>query len=120
VRTIIAGSRTVTDYAVVCGAIESAGFHITEVVSGTARGVDRMGERWATGHGVSVKRFPADWSQYGRRAGYLRNRQMAVYASEDPSGPGQLIAIQKDNSRGTGHMIDLAREAGLRVYVLTV
>ena len=112
-RTIIAGSRTITGYAVVCEAINLSGFTITEVVSGTARGVDRMGERWATEHGVPSRRFPADWNGLGRRAGYLRNKQMAEYASEDAGGMGQLIAVRKDNSRGTTHMIDLAREAGL-------
>lgn len=119
-RTIIAGSRTITGYAVVCEAIAASGFIITEVVSGAARGVDRMGERWAAEHGVPLHSAPADWDTHGRRAGYLRNEEMAEYASQDPDGPGQLIAVRENNSRGTTHMIDLARQYGLDVYVVDV
>lgn len=45
-RTIIAGSRSITDYALIQKAVSESGFEITEVVSGGAIGVDRLGERW--------------------------------------------------------------------------
>lgn len=78
-KVIIAGSRGITDYAIVERAIRESGFQITEVVSGTARGVDRLGERWAAEHGIPVAPFPADW-KIGKNAGILRNAQMAEYA----------------------------------------
>ena len=56
-KTIIAGSRDLTDYNLVKLAVEESGFEIAEVVSGGARGVDRLGERWAKEHGVPIKRF---------------------------------------------------------------
>jgi hypothetical protein len=111
-RVIIAGSRSVTSYAVVEAAIARSGFTISEVVSGTARGVDRLGELWAARNGVPVKKFPADWDTYGKRAGYLRNKEMAEYAEA-------LVAIHDGESRGTQHMIDTARETGLKVSVTT-
>ena len=46
-KVIIAGSRGVEDYALVEEAVKQSGFDITEVVSGTARGVDLLGEHWA-------------------------------------------------------------------------
>jgi len=94
-RVIIAGSRTITDYEFVKWAIEGAGLDITEVVSGAALGVDRLGERWAKEHGIPTKRFPAKWSdltvpgavikdgaygKYNAIAGHTRNQQMADYA----------------------------------------
>jgi hypothetical protein len=109
-RVIIAGSRGITSYLVVDRAVELAGFDVTEVVSGTAAGVDRLGEAWASDNGVPVKKMPADWKQYGRRAGYLRNVEMAEYGDA-------LIAIWDGGSRGTKHMIDIAKEHGLKFYI---
>jgi hypothetical protein len=88
-------------------------WRITEVVSGTARGADRTGEQWASENNVPVKRFPADWDKHGKRAGYLRNADMAEYAEA-------LVAFWDGQSRGTKHMIDLAEKAGLRVSVVHV
>lgn len=108
-KTIIAGSRSFNNYErlkEVCTA-----YSISEVVSGTARGADQLGERYAEEEGIPVKRFPADWAKYGKRAGYLRNEEMAAYAE-------QLIAFWDGESRGTKHMIDLAERYGLKVKVL--
>ncbi len=108
-KTIIAGSRTITSYDVIQKAIEASGIEITEVVSGRARGVDTLGEDWARTNNIPVTQFPvtpAEWKRYGKRAGYLRNRKMGEYAEA-------LIAIWDGKSRGTGHMIDIADELGL-------
>lgn len=109
-RTIIAGSRGITDYQAVCDAVIESGFDITVAVSGTARGVDQLGERWARGHGVPVDRFPAQWDRDGKSAGYKRNVVMAILSDA-------LIALWDGKSRGTKHMIDEAKRRGLRVYV---
>jgi hypothetical protein len=42
-RTIINGSRTVRDYSTVKLAVELSGIRPTQVISGTASGVDRLG-----------------------------------------------------------------------------
>lgn len=109
-KTIIAGSRSITFYDRVEVATRLCPWNITEVVSGTAYGVDKLGERWALYHNTPLKRFPADWNKFGKRAGYLRNEQMADYADA-------LIAIWDGKSKGTGHMIDIAKRKGLKVYV---
>jgi len=109
-RVIIAGSRDITDLATVYTAVKESGFVITTVVSGTARGVDRLGEEWAKQNGVPVVRYPADWDTYGRSAGYVRNEQMADNADA-------LIACWDKTSKGTLHMINIAKTKGLRVYV---
>lgn len=109
-KCIIAGSRDITDCGLVEKAIADSGFEITEVVSGTARGVDRLGERWAREHRIPIKRMPADWKGSGKRAGYYRNEGMAMYADA-------LVAVWDFKSRGTQHMIDIAKRKGLKVYV---
>lgn len=93
-------------------AVKESGFHITEIVSGGAIGVDRLGERYAKDHGVSLKIFPADWNKYGKSAGYRRNVEMAENADS-------LIAITS-GSKGTQHMIDIAKKKGLKVYTMKV
>ena len=79
-KTIIAGSRGITDIKLVGKAVKESGFAITEVVSGTARGVDQLGEQWARNNHVPIRRFPAKWDTFGKSAGYRRNEEMADYA----------------------------------------
>lgn len=112
-RTIIAGSRDLNSYDLVRRAVEECGWTPTVVLSGTARGVDRMGERWARFRDVPVERYPADWKLHGRGAGAIRNAEMAKHADA-------LIAIWDGTSRGTLHMIRTAERMGLRVHVLNV
>lgn len=112
-KTIIAGSRNVTDFNQVSFAIKSSGFDITEIVSGAARGVDRLGEKYAEMNNLPVMRFIPDWNALGKRAGFVRNSQMADYADA-------LVAIWDGTSVGTKHMISDATKKGLKIYVHVV
>jgi len=109
-KVIIAGSRTITDQAIVDNAMEEAEFDVTEVVSGRARGVDTLGEYWAIMRNVPIIIFPANWKLYGRSAGILRNQQMSHYADA-------LVAVWDKKSRGTGHMIAAMSELGKPMFV---
>lgn len=109
-KVIIAGSRDITDYKLVCQAVECSEFNISEVVSGSSRGIDRMGELWAETRGIPVAKFKAHWDLYGKAAGPRRNTQMAKYADA-------LIAVWDGQSSGTADMIHKAIEEGLKVYV---
>ncbi len=110
-KVIIAGSRDVTDYTTLLMAIAKSGFNITGVISGTANGADKLGEQYARNNDIPIDQYPADWS-LGKSAGYIRNEEMA-----DCSGAEGLIALWKDKSRGTGHMIDIAMDRDLKVYI---
>ena len=112
-KVIIAGSRTISDYMTVEKAIKDSGFNISMVVSGTARGVDRIGEQWASRNGIPIKPFPASWMKYGKRAGFKRNEEMAKYADA-------LIAVWDGESPGSKHMLGIARMKGLKVFVRIV
>ena len=109
-RTIIAGSRTISNPLAVESAIRDSGFEITEVYCGMARGVDLMGKHWAEKRGIHVREFPANWKQYGKAAGPIRNTHMASEADA-------LIAIWDGDSKGTKNMIELARKNNLKVYI---
>jgi glycerophosphoryl diester phosphodiesterase len=112
-KVIIAGGRNITDYNVVKIAYHKSGLQATEIVSGAAKGVDYLGELFAKNNGISIKRFPADWNKYGKRAGPLRNLEMAEYADA-------LIAVWDGESKGTSNMIAQARQHGLIVFVYLV
>lgn len=109
-RVIIAGPRDYLNYDKVLKAIVGSGLVITEVVSGGATGVDRLGERWAKSRDIPIALFPADWSTHGKAAGPIRNKQMAEYADA-------LIAIRRGFTPGTANMIETARWYGLLVHI---
>ena len=112
-RVIIAGTRDFSNYELLrqkCDAILSAKRQDSNivVVSGTARGADRLGERYARERGYEIRRFPADWDNDGNAAGPIRNAKMADNADA-------LIAFWDGKSRGTRNMIETAEEKGLLV-----
>lgn len=112
-RTIIAGSRGLTKYEYVDRAVSESGFEISQVISGHAEGIDKLGEAWARKNNKQLIVMPANWNKHGRSAGYKRNIEMAECADA-------LIAIHDSKSKGTQHMIDIARDKGLKVYILII
>ena len=117
VKVIVGGSRSFTDAKLLK---EKCDYYLSdavaknydiEIVSGTAKGADRLGENYALEKGYHIAFFPANWSGYGKRAGYLRNEEMANYADA-------LICFWDGESRGTMHMIDIAKKKGLPVRIV--
>lgn len=72
------------------------------LLSGGARGVDRIGEQWARERGVKLIVFKPDYKRYRRGAPFVRNKEM-IEACDG------VVAFWKANSRGTKHVIDHAR-----------
>jgi hypothetical protein len=110
-KVIIAGSRDFDDYELLrkyCDHVLQNQTEI-EIVSGTARGADQLGERYAKERGYPVKQFPADWNK-GKSAGYIRNEEMAKYGDA-------LIAFWNGMSKGTEHMINLAKQYNLKIKI---
>ena len=124
-RIIVAGGRDFDDYGLVHETLSDyldnfldVGLTDTvEIVSGRARGADRLGEIFAADCGYNVACFEANWQKYGKVAGPMRNVEMADYASED-GYYGVLIAFWDGESRGTAHMIKVAERKGLEVKVV--
>ena len=112
-KVIIAGGRNFCDYKKLCQVCNKAlsKQKQIEIVSGTAKGADKLGEQYAINNGYEIKQFPADWDKYGKSAGYKRNEQMAKYADA-------LIAFWDGKSKGTRHMIDLAKRYELKVKII--
>lgn len=112
-QVIIAGGREFNDYELLqqkCDILFSQK-RPTVIVCGEARGADLLGKRYATENQISVLSFPADWKKYGNRAGYIRNEEMAQNADA-------LVAFWDGKSRGTKHMIELAKKYNLQVRIV--
>jgi hypothetical protein len=114
-KVIICGSRDFSDYQLLK---EQCSYYLSNflqseitVVSGCAKGADTLGERYAIENGFDILKYPADWDRYGKSAGYKRNQQMAEIADG-------VIAFWDGKSKGTNHMINIAKEKNIRVIVI--
>lgn len=120
-RVLVTGSRDWDDIETVKFSMvmaESGAHHsgakgaseITLVSGACPTGADRIAEelaeelRWG-----KIERHPANWEKYGKRAGFLRNKEMV------DSHPHICLAFIKNNSKGATMTADLAEKAGLRV-----
>ena len=109
-KVIIAGSRSIIDYEIVKLAVQKSGFTISEVVSGTCAGPDKLGERWAQENNIPIKRFPADWNKHGKVAGPIRNSEMVKYCEN-------AIIIWDGISRGTQDTITKMQNANKELFI---
>jgi hypothetical protein len=111
-KTIIAGSRNISFETTIDYLCEVRFLiNITEVISGTARGVDTHGEWFANRYEIPVKQFPANWDEYGKSAGMIRNQEMCDYADA-------LICIWDGVSKGTKQMLSLAKKKKMPIFLL--
>ncbi len=121
-RIIIAGSRCFDDYEYLSNKVTE---YIKEhperdivIVSGMARGADKLGERFAIENKYPIRRFYADWDNKGKGAGYIRNAEMLDYIQKD-NAESAVIAFWDSNSKGTRHLITGARKRNIETIVHT-
>lgn len=115
-RIIIAGSRDFDDYGILKEETDAFIHHlaVTErltvddeiiIVSGGARGADKLGERYARERGYHCEIYVPNWS-IGKQAGILRNIDMAKVSNA-------CIVFNLNDSKGSRHMADYAMKQGL-------
>ena len=78
------------------------------IISGHARGADKLGERFANANECKLLIFPADWDKFGKSAGFIRNQRMI-----DEGKPDLVVALP--GGRGTQDMIKRAKKHGIKV-----
>lgn len=115
-RVIIAGGRDFNDYDILtktCNNILKTikTTHNVIIISGVANGADKLGERYGIEKEYTIEKYPADWDRDGKSAGYIRNSKMAEVADA-------LIAFWDGKSKGTKHMINLAKSKDLKVRII--
>lgn len=108
-KLIIAGSRDFNDYQLLKNSLKKK--NISCIISGMARGADSLGVRYAKEHNIPLVEVPAKWDLYGKSAGYKRNLEMAEMATA-------CICFWDGQSKGTAHMIDIAKKKNLLLKVV--
>lgn len=107
-KVIIAGGRDYNNYqqmiTMMDAYLENRHPHVI-IISGGAKGADSLGESYAALRGYKLIVMKADWDKYGKRAGYLRNKDMLDVADAS-------VCFWDEVSRGTGHMVRISKESG--------
>ena len=110
---LVVGSRSLTIYALIEGYLDKlvserlADYDIV-VVSGGAKGVDTLAERWADNRGYEKVIMPADWEKEGKSAGFKRNARMHQFIAEKDHK--LVVAFWDGVSKGTAHNFDLCKK----------
>ena len=116
-KIIVAGGRSFNNYDLLEQKLDyylsskiNEGYDIV-IISGTAKGADSLGEKYAINKGYEIERFPANWDKYGKSAGYRRNVDMANVADA-------CIVFWDGTSPGWKHMIDIANTKRLALRIV--
>lgn len=112
-RVLVCGDRNWSDYKAIARELSLLPVN-TVIIHGNARGADSLAHLAAEELNYIVEAYPAEWDRYGRSAGPIRNQRMLVEGK-----PKLVLAFHPDlaRSKGTGHMVQIARQAGVEVKV---
>ena len=119
---MIVGSRSFSDYSVVKEKVDDyiKNNNIVEpitVISGGARGVDTLAEKYAGEKKYKFKCFPANWGQFGSAAGPIRNKKMVRYIKKYG---GVCLVFWDGKSTGSKGDIELCKSFRVKCEVFRV
>ena len=106
-RVVVAGSRNFKDYSHLSNELSKFLRDYADrdiiILSGTANGADKLGERFAMEKGYVLEKYPALWEKYGVSAAVKRNEQMAEIADA-------VVVFWDGTSKGSKNMIECANK----------
>lgn len=111
-RVLVCGSRDWTGWRAIERELAKLPLG-TILVHGAARGADTIAAVVGIRLGLKVEAYPAQWESFGRAAGAVRNKWML------DSGPDLVLAFHRNlgESKGTAHMVRIAKKKGVEVRV---
>ncbi|MGL5692077.1 MAG: SLOG family protein [Bacteroidales bacterium] len=111
-KLAVVGSRDFSNYEKLSYILDSIRnmYEITHIVSGGARGADKLGELYASHHGIPTIIFTPDWDKYGKAAGFIRNNDI-IKASDI------VLACWDGISKGTEHSMNISKDTGKPLLV---
>jgi hypothetical protein len=109
-KVLVCGGRDYTNSKAVYTTLDALNLDGKQdcLISGGAKGADRLAEKYAGDWNIPILVFEADWETYGKRAGYFRNKQML-----DEGNPDLVVAFP--GGKGTSMMVQIAEAAGVPV-----
>ncbi len=81
------------------------------IIEGGAKGADELARSWARINSVPCYTYRADWDQYGKAAGSIRNQTML-----DDGKPDRVLAFP--GGTGTADMVRRAKKANLPITMV--
>jgi hypothetical protein len=116
-KILFCGDRDWSDVATIEETISNLldKFGTFTVIEGEARGADRLSRRVAEAYGLEVEAYPADWQQFGRAAGPIRNKRMLLEGK-----PDLVVAFHAAiaDSKGTQNMLEIATKRGVPTMLI--
>ena len=114
-RILVCGGRDYTDkdklFGVLAPYLKEYNSDL-EIITGMAKGADSLAWLFAHTYDLKMYEFPADWKHQSNAAGPIRNQKML-----DEGKPDLVLAFPTENSKGTWHMIKIAKAAGVPVSI---
>ncbi len=117
-KLLICGSRTIQNkeyiYNCIDDVIRRFNLDITQIIEGNADGVDKQAGFYAIERLLKLETFPPNWKKNGKKAGYIRNWEMAHLCDGG-------IAIWDGISKGTKYTIVVLQKLDklLKIYKST-
>lgn len=114
-KALVTGDRNWKDKSLIRDVLASLPPGST-VIQGGARGADSLAYSAARELNLKIETYAANWENYGRAAGPIRNRQML-----DEAEPDVVLAFHDDigTSKGTANMVRQALKRGIKVILYT-
>lgn len=99
-KLAVIGSRDFVNYELMKHILTPLVNKIELIISGGARGADKLAEQFASDNNIPLKIYKADWDTYGKSAGHRRNTDIInesdlVIAFWDGASKGTLDSITK-------------------------
>ena len=117
---LVVGSRTFTDYGLLCEKIKylTANYSDVCIVSGGANGADYLAKKYAEDNGLVYIEFNAQWDVFGKSAGYIRNEKMHEFISRFKNRG--CVMFWDGKSAGTKQSIELAKRYNNQLRIIYI
>ena len=116
-RILITGSRDWVDASVIEKELKNLftlwGCEVTFISGHCPTGADAIGEKVAKEFGWTLELYPAQWAQYGKSAGFIRNKKMIESKADI------CLAFIRNGSRGASGTAKLAEVASIETLRFT-
>lgn len=111
-KVLVCGGRNFTDTDSLKKMLDN--LNPSAIIQGGASGADQLARSYAKSNGIPSIQVDANWTYYNKSAGPVRNKWMLEFCQ-----PDVVVAFPTPESRGTWHMVKIAKEAGVKTIVCT-
>ena len=109
----IAGCRTFVDYKLFSSFMDKIAVPGDSIVTGDSAGTDSMALQYAQQHKMKFRIYRADWENYGKAAGPIRNKDLVHFCDK-------VVIFWDQKSPGTKTTLDLAKTANKRIIEIDI